>query len=66
MNLTTYKEYRKAFSEVNFILSNLESSAQNKIPKQFKKLIVENMDNDYIINFDLKETIFVMKKKKKK
>ena len=40
--------YEKVLSEVNYILQNLPSEIQNKIPSDFKNAIVQNMDVTYI------------------
>ena len=46
MNKTV--SYEKVLSEVNYILQNLPSEIQNKIPSDFKSAIVQNMDVTYI------------------
>lgn len=40
--------YEKVLSEVNYILQNLPSEIQNKIPSDFKSAIVQNMDVTFI------------------
>lgn len=57
MNLKTYKEYQKAFSEINFILDNSETNITNKIPKKFIDLIKNNMDKNYVVKIDLSNGI---------
>lgn len=54
MNFSTYNEYKKAFSEVDFILNNSEENITGKVPEEFRRLIRENMDEEYVITFDLK------------
>lgn len=53
MNINTYKEYQKAFSEINFILNNSDTSITNNIPSQFMELIKNNVDKNYTIKFNL-------------
>lgn len=50
--------YEKVLSEVNYILQNLPSEIQNKIPSDFKSAIVENMDVTYILEpYDKNRTL---------
>ena len=53
MNYNTYKEYQKAFSEIKYIIDNLEEEIKNKIPDKFKEFIVKNMDKTYKVKMPL-------------
>ena len=57
MNEKTYEEYRNAFSEIDYIISNSESNVRDKIPNSFKKLVKQNKSEEYIVNIDLSKSL---------
>ena len=55
MKQSVYKQYQKAFAEVNYILENSEDEVINRIPNKLKSIIKENLDKSYIVNIDLEK-----------
>lgn len=55
MEQSVYKQYQKAFAEVNYIIDNSEEEVINRIPNKLKSVIKENLDKDYIVNIDLEQ-----------
>lgn len=55
MKQSIYKQYQKAFSEVNYIIDNSEDEVINRIPNKLKSIIKENLDKSYIVNIDLEK-----------
>lgn len=45
-------EYRKAFAEVDCILSYLSQEERNKIPEKLRKLIRKEKSKKYVYEFD--------------
>jgi hypothetical protein len=43
----------KAFTEVNEIIAHMPDEYVKKIPANFMKMIIENMDCDYHFNYDV-------------
>lgn len=50
--------YCEAFSEVDYILSGLKTEERNKIPMNLLNVIRENKAPNYIVNVDLKKSLF--------
>lgn len=55
MKQSVYKQYQKAFAEVNYIIDNSEDEVINRIPNKLKSTIKENLDKNYIVNIDLEK-----------
>lgn len=55
MKQSVYKQYQKAFAEVNYIIDNSEEDVINRIPNKLKSIIKENLDKDYIVDIDLEQ-----------
>ena len=47
MKQSVYKQYQKAFAEVNYIIDNSEDEVINRIPNKLKSTIKENLDKNY-------------------
>lgn len=49
----TSLEYRQSLAEINFILHHTDDIYIQKIPLKFRKLLFENEDKNYKIEFDV-------------
>lgn len=49
--------YGKVFTELNYIISNMSESMQNKIPKDLRQSIEKKIDNEYKFSIDTSKTI---------
>ena len=51
-------QYKKAYVELNEIIKVLSKEQKDKIPESFVNYIINNMDKDYIFNYDNSKGIF--------
>lgn len=48
--------FKKSYTELNYIINNMEQSLREKIPDEFIKIVKSKMDLNYKPNFDISES----------